>query len=252
MQGAWGYLGCQYEPFALSVFRSRRKSGVWSTATAKCGTTAIASCQITLVSDAGRAGTAAIAARHNAGGVAKNVYLSALMGSTCDTTMYGYWRIPDHVAVSNQLHGLTAMIRYSSTAVERANNKRRIRALRTTPPTDVDWKSLFGGQEYTESMHNNMKEKWFDRRVCAVDKERRELQLRDIRFTKSSPLSRCGMTESGETFLDTSVNGNHPTETPNHAHNVMVVDTAWPNTRSVSVLPAHWHFSRFLPALCRR
>jgi hypothetical protein len=37
---------------------------------------------------------------------------------------------------------------------------------------------LFGGREDTESMHNNMKEKWFGRRVRAVGLERRELQLR--------------------------------------------------------------------------
>ena len=50
--------------------------------------------------------------------------------------------------------------------------------MRTIPPTDPDWRPLFGGREDTESMHNNMKEKWFGRRVRAVGLERRELQLR--------------------------------------------------------------------------
>lgn len=93
-------------------------------------------------------------------------------------TLYGYWRIPDHAAVSAHLHGLVTMIRHSSTDDERANGKRRTRALRTIPPTDADWRTLFGGREDTESMHNNMKEKWFGRRVRAVGLERRELQLR--------------------------------------------------------------------------
>jgi hypothetical protein len=94
------------------------------------------------------------------------------------TTIYGYWRIPEHPSVRAHLQGLITMIRHSSTADERANNKRRTRALRTIPPTDADWKMLFGGREDTESMHNNMKEKWFGRRVRAVGLERREMQLR--------------------------------------------------------------------------
>jgi hypothetical protein len=94
------------------------------------------------------------------------------------TTLYGHWRIPDHDAVSPHLHGMTTWIRQSSTDDERANNKRRTRALRTIPPTDPDWRRLFGGREDTESMHNHMKEKWFGRRVRAVGLERRELQLR--------------------------------------------------------------------------
>jgi hypothetical protein len=92
--------------------------------------------------------------------------------------IYGLWRIPEHEAVSAHLQGLTAWIRHSSTDDERVNNKRRTRALRTIPPTDPDWRRLFGGREDTESMHNNMKEKWFGRRVRAVGLERRELQLR--------------------------------------------------------------------------
>jgi len=92
--------------------------------------------------------------------------------------LYGIWRIPEHEAVSAHLKGLTTLIRHSSTDDERANNKCRTRALRTIPPTDPDWRSLFGGREDTESMHNNMKEKWFGRRVRAVGLERRELQLR--------------------------------------------------------------------------
>ncbi len=89
-----------------------------------------------------------------------------------------YWHIPDHEAVSAHLRGLTTWIRHSSTEDERANGKRRTRALRTIPPTDADWRELFGGREDTESMHNNMKEKWFGRRVRAVGLERREMQLR--------------------------------------------------------------------------
>ena len=94
------------------------------------------------------------------------------------TTLYGHWRIPELEAVSPHLRGMTAWIRQSSTDDERANNKRRTRALRTIPPTDPDWRRLFGGREDTESMHNHMKEKWFGRRVRAVGLERRELQLR--------------------------------------------------------------------------
>jgi hypothetical protein len=93
------------------------------------------------------------------------------------TTLYGHWRIPDHDAVSPHLRGMTAWIRQSSTDDERANGKRRTRALRTIPPTDPDWRRLFGGREDTESMHNHTKEKWFGRRVRAVGLERRELQL---------------------------------------------------------------------------
>jgi hypothetical protein len=94
------------------------------------------------------------------------------------TTLYGHWRIPVHDAVSPHLHGMMTWIRQSSTDDERANGKRRTRALRTIPPTDPDWRRLFGGREDTESMHNHMKEKWFGRRVRAVGLERRELQLR--------------------------------------------------------------------------
>jgi hypothetical protein len=94
------------------------------------------------------------------------------------TTLYGNWRIPELEAVSPHLRGMTALIRQSSTDDERATGKRRTRALRTIPPTDTDWRRLFGGREDTESMHNNMKEKWFGRRVRAVGLERRELQLR--------------------------------------------------------------------------
>jgi hypothetical protein len=93
-------------------------------------------------------------------------------------TIYGHWRIPELEAVSAHLQGLSTWIRHSSTDDERANGNRRTRALRTIPPTDPDWRSLFGGREDTESMHNNMKEKWFGRRVRAVGLERRELQLR--------------------------------------------------------------------------
>ena len=94
------------------------------------------------------------------------------------TTLYGNWRIPEDEAVSPHLRGMTAWIRQSSTEDERATGKRRTRALRTIPPTDSDWRRLFGGREDTESMHNHMKEKWFGRRVRAVGLERRELQLR--------------------------------------------------------------------------
>lgn len=76
------------------------------------------------------------------------------------------------------MRGLSAWIRQSSTDDERATGKRRTRALRTIPPTDTDWRRLFGGREDTESMHNHMKEKWFGRRVRAVGLDRRELQLR--------------------------------------------------------------------------
>jgi hypothetical protein len=95
-----------------------------------------------------------------------------------NSRLYGHWRIPDHEAVSAHLRALVARIRHSSTDDERANGKRRTRALRTIPPTDTDWRELFGGREDTESMHNNMKEKWFGKRVRAVGLERREMQLR--------------------------------------------------------------------------
>jgi len=93
-------------------------------------------------------------------------------------SMYGLWRFLEHEAVSTHPQGLITWIRHSSTDDERANNQRRTRALRTIPPTDVDWRSFFGGREDTESMHNNMKEKWFGKRRRAVGLERRELQLR--------------------------------------------------------------------------
>ena len=62
---------------------------VWSTTTAHCGTTAGTSCQASYLSDAGtalgfvglgtgRAATAAIVARHNAGGVAKSDYAAGV------------------------------------------------------------------------------------------------------------------------------------------------------------------------------
>jgi len=62
--------------------------------------------------------------------------------------------------------------------LERVQTKRRTRALRTIPPTDPDWRRLFGGREDTESMHNHIKEKWFGHRVRAVGLELREFQLR--------------------------------------------------------------------------
>lgn len=62
---------------------------VWSTTTAKCGTGANLNCQASLLSDAGtalgyfglgtgRAATAAIIARHDAGGVAKAAYAAGV------------------------------------------------------------------------------------------------------------------------------------------------------------------------------
>ena len=80
--------------------------------------------------------------------------------------------------MSAHLQGLSTWIRHSSTDDERANNKRRTRALRTIPPTDPDWRALFGGREDTESMHNDYKSRLVNRRAGSVGLARREMDIR--------------------------------------------------------------------------
>jgi hypothetical protein len=76
----------------------------WSTATMKCGSTAGVNCQTKLLSDAGtalgyiglgtgRAATAAIIARHNAGGVDKNLYAAGI-ADAYTTTKASDWFLP--------------------------------------------------------------------------------------------------------------------------------------------------------------
>jgi hypothetical protein len=76
--------------------------GAWSTDTQKCGTTANLSCDIhsldtdgsalmTLGLGAGRAATAAIVARHNAGGVAKNLYAAGVADTYTTATASDWW-----------------------------------------------------------------------------------------------------------------------------------------------------------------
>ena len=77
---------------------------VWSTTTAHCGTAAGTSCQTAFLSDAstaldyiglgtGRAATAAIVARHNAGGVAKAAYAAGLADAYTTATASD-WFLP--------------------------------------------------------------------------------------------------------------------------------------------------------------
>ena len=79
-------------------------SVVWSTTTANCGSTADANCQLSFLSDAGtaldfigfgtgRAATAAIIARHNAGGVAKTSYAAGVADSYTTATASD-WFLP--------------------------------------------------------------------------------------------------------------------------------------------------------------
>jgi hypothetical protein len=76
----------------------------WSTSTAKCGPSAGTNCQTEFLSDAGialeyiglgtgRAATAAIVARHNAGGVAKTAY-AAGVADEYTTTTASDWFLP--------------------------------------------------------------------------------------------------------------------------------------------------------------
>ena len=76
----------------------------WSTSTEKCGSTALVNCQTQLLSDAGtalgyiglgtgRAATAAIIARHNAGGVDKNLYAAGI-ADAYTTTKASDWFLP--------------------------------------------------------------------------------------------------------------------------------------------------------------
>ena len=79
-------------------------SVVWSTTTANCGSTADANCQLSFLSDAGtaldfigfgtgRAATAAIVARHNAGSVAKTDYAAGVADSYTTATASD-WFLP--------------------------------------------------------------------------------------------------------------------------------------------------------------
>ena len=76
----------------------------WSTSTAKCGSSASSDCKVSFLSDAGtaldyialgtgRAATAAIIARHNAGGSAKNLY-AAGVADAYTTTTASDWFLP--------------------------------------------------------------------------------------------------------------------------------------------------------------
>ena len=79
-------------------------SVVWSTTTAKCGSVADANCRTSFLSDAGtaldfigfgtgRAATAAIVARHNAGSVAKTAYAAGVADSYTTATASD-WFLP--------------------------------------------------------------------------------------------------------------------------------------------------------------
>ena len=89
----------------LEVAPADASAGVaWSTSTAKCGTAATTSCQSSYLSDAGsalgyiglgtgRAATAAIVARHDAGGVAKASY-AAGVADAYTTATASDWFLP--------------------------------------------------------------------------------------------------------------------------------------------------------------
>lgn len=76
--------------------------GPWSTDTEKCGSTVNLSCDVhsvdtdssalmTLGLGAGRAATASIVARHNAGGVAKNLYAAGIADTYSTATAFDWW-----------------------------------------------------------------------------------------------------------------------------------------------------------------
>jgi hypothetical protein len=76
--------------------------GPWSTDIQKCGSTVNLSCDVhsvdtessalmTLGLGAGRAATASIVARHNAGGVAKNLYAAGVADSYATATAFDWW-----------------------------------------------------------------------------------------------------------------------------------------------------------------
>ena len=80
-------------------------SVIWSTTTAKCGTGAVTSCQTAFLSDAGtaldfiglgtgRAATAAIVARHNAGNPVAKASYAAGVADTYTTTTASDWFLP--------------------------------------------------------------------------------------------------------------------------------------------------------------
>jgi len=84
------------------VFASSAAAGVWSTTTTTCGTAAGTSCHTALLSDAstapgfiglgtGRAATAAIVTRHNAGGVAKDLYAAGVADNYSTATASDWW-----------------------------------------------------------------------------------------------------------------------------------------------------------------
>jgi len=86
------------------VFGSTAATGAWSTRVAKCGTEATSLCDRSFLSDAstalgyiglgtGRAATAAIVARHDAGAVAKNLY-AAGVADAYTTATASDWFLP--------------------------------------------------------------------------------------------------------------------------------------------------------------
>jgi hypothetical protein len=92
------------------LFASSATSGVWSTTTLKCGLNGNESCRtnwLTTSGDAikywglgtGRAATAAIVARHDAGGVAKNLYAAGVADAYTTSTATDWWLPSDDEGV---------------------------------------------------------------------------------------------------------------------------------------------------------
>jgi hypothetical protein len=97
-------------------------------------------------------------------------------------TVYGTWVIPQRDEVPRHLRGGQVRIRHNSTPYERANNRRRTRALRPIPESDADfW--LFGRREDNEATHNHMKSRLPNGRARCVGITRQTIHLRAYQLT---------------------------------------------------------------------
>jgi hypothetical protein len=105
-----------------ATFASSQTSGLWATSVAKCGNDANSSCHVAYIIDAGsalryfavgtgRAATAEIVARHDAGGVAKNQY-GAGVADAYTTPTASDWFLPS----KNELNELCKYARNTGQA----------------------------------------------------------------------------------------------------------------------------------------
>ncbi len=91
------------------------------------------------------------------------------------STLYGVWQVPDDPNVPRSQRCAKVLIRQSSTDEEARLDERRTRSLRAIPEGDPDFRKLFGLREDTESMHNDLKDRYWNRRARSVGHQRRTL-----------------------------------------------------------------------------